>query len=367
MPLSLTRFSMLLLLAATLAATHNAAHAQAAGARGDDFLYKVMAGDTLIGLAQRYTTGAANWPRLQSINQVQETTALPIGKELRIPFSMIPEVPADATVVHVAGQATMDGRAIRQQSRVAEGQTIVTGADGFVTLQLSDGSLLWVRSSSTVTLGRLRALKNVDLTDSMRRIKQGSVESTVAPKGSGVGRFEVRTPLSITGVRGTVLRVHASVRGAQSEVVKGIAHVRSQQAQNATLHQSQGTAIDAQGKLLGVRPLLPAPALPPLDPKQVGGRSLKFPAVAGASKYLVRVSSDAAGADLVSSQEFQKPEINFSSPGPGTYYVVVRAIDALGIGGLDARESFKGASVLRSSNGSPIKTGFGGYVRLTDY
>ena len=367
MLLSLTRFSALLLLAAALASAPGAARAQAAGASGDDFLYKVMAGDTLIGLAQRYTTGISNWPRLQSLNNVQDTTALPIGKELRIPFAIIPEVPADAIVVHVTGQASANGRQISAQSRVPEGQTVVTGPGGFVTLQLSDGSLLSVPSSSSLTLNRLRAFKNVGLTDSIIHVKQGSVESSVAPKGSGVGRFEVRTPLSITGVRGTVLRVHASPQGAQSEVVKGVAHLSSQQSQNATLHQSQGAAIGPQGKLLGVRPLLPAPALPPLDPKQFGGRSLSFPAVPGAVKYLVRVSSDAAGADLVSSQEFTKPEISFSSPGPGTYYVVVRAIDALGIGGLDALESFKGASVLRSSDGSPIRTGFGGYVRLTDY
>ncbi|OWT63611.1 FecR family protein [Candidimonas nitroreducens] len=362
-----TRISAIFLLAATLAAAPRIACAQASGARGDDFLYKVMSGDTLIQLAQRYTTGTATWPRLQSLNNVQDTTALPIGKELRIPFSMIPEVSADATVVHVTGQASANGSAIRQQSRVAEGQTIVTGPDGFVTLQLSDGSLLSVPSSSTLTLQRLRTFKNAGLTDSILHIKQGSVESAVAPKGSGVGRFEVHTPLSITGVRGTVLRVHASAQGAQSEVVKGMAHVRSQQQQNATLQQSQGTAINAQGKLLGVRPLLPAPALPEIDPKQLGAHTLAFPAVAGASKYLVRVSSDAAGADLVSSQEFTEPKINFSAPGPGTYYVVVRAIDSLGIGGLDAHASFQGASVLHSLDGTPIKTGFGGYVRLTDY
>lgn len=356
-----------LLLAATLASTANTAQAQASGARGDDFLYKVMPRDTLIELAQRYTSGPANWPRLQSINAVQETTELPIGKVLHIPFSMIPEVPASATVVHISGQATVDGQPLSEQARVAEGKTVVTGGDGFVTLQLSDGSLLSIPAASTLTLNRLRTFRKVGLTDSIIHIRQGSVESSVAPKGSGVGRFEVRTPLSITGVRGTQLRVHASAQGAQSEVVKGVAHVSSKQSQDATLHQDQGTAIDPQGKLLGVRPLLAAPALPALDKNPAGARSLTFPAIAGASKYLVRVSTDAAGARLVSSQEFKTPKITFSAPGPGTYYVVVRAIDALGIGGLDAHESFQGASVLRASDGSPIRTGFGGYVRLTDY
>ena len=165
MLLSLTRFSALLLLAAALASAPDAARAQAAGASGDDFLYKVMAGDTLIGLAQRYTTGTSNWPRLQSLNNVQDTTALPIGKELRIPFAIIPEVPADAIAVHVTGQASANGRQISAQSRVPEGQTVVTGPGGFVTLQLSDGSLLLTTDSSAkVDTGTLN-IKNFAIVD----------------------------------------------------------------------------------------------------------------------------------------------------------------------------------------------------------
>ncbi|GAB2893249.1 FecR domain-containing protein [Paralcaligenes sp. KSB-10] len=350
-----------------LGSASTAAFAQASGARGDDFLYRVMPNDTLIALASRFTTGPGNWNTLQSINAVQDPAKLPIGLELKIPFAMIPELPASATVTHVSGQASADGQNLRAQDRIAEGKTIATGSDGFVTLLLSDGSVLSIPSSSTLALERMRAFKGTGLIDSITRMKQGSLESSVAPKGTGVGRFEVRTPVSITGVRGTRLRVHASTRGAQSEVVKGTAQITSQQSQNATLHQDQGTAIDPQGKLLGVRTLLPAAALS--APKRAGGGSwsLSFPPVPGASEYLVRVSSDKDGADLVSSRRFAAPDVKFSAPGPGTYYVAVRAIDALGIGGNDARQAFLGTSVLNSSNGTPVLSGSGTYILLTDY
>lgn len=81
-----TRFSALLLLAATLASAPYAAHAQAAGARGDDFLYKVMTGDTLIGLAQRYTTGAATWPRLQASTGCRKPPRCPSAKSCAYRF-----------------------------------------------------------------------------------------------------------------------------------------------------------------------------------------------------------------------------------------------------------------------------------------
>lgn len=362
----LARFLFLPLLIALTGAAPGIAYAQAAGARGDDFLYKIMPNDTLTALAGRFTSGAGNWGRLQALNAVQDPTKLAIGREIKIPFSMIPERPASALVTHVSGQASVDGRALRTKDQVPEGKTVRTGANGFATLQLDDGSLLSIPPESTLEIMRLRVFKGAGLTDSVISMKQGSVESTVAPKETGVGRFEVRTPLSITGVRGTRLRVHASSRGAQSEVLKGVAHITSEQAQNATLHQDQGTAIDAQGKLLGIRPLLPPPNLPASTGKS-GRQSMRFPAVAAASSYLVRVSSDKAGADLVSSQSFDKPDITFGAPGPGTYYVAVRAIDSLGIGGRDAQRAFLGASVLHSSDGAPILAGDGSYVLLTDY
>src|SRR5690606_6402585 len=92
-----------------------------------------------------------------------------------------------------------------------------------------------------------------------------------------------------------------------------------------------------------------------------------FPPLAGAASYLVRVASDPQGTQLHSSQRVDTNTISFQAPGAGTYYVMVRGIDANGLNGADAVEAFLGRAVLQSSDGTPITTPFGQLVVLTDY
>lgn len=340
--------------------------AQPAGARGENFLYRVTAGDTLIDLAQRYTTTSSNWTILQSLNSVQDPYRLNIGAELKIPFSLIPELPSPAQVSHISGEVSVDNAPARLEDEVAEGSNIRTGTDGFITLALADGSVLSVPAASSMLIERLRVFKGTGLIDTIFSIRDGSLESSVAPRATGVGRFEIRTPVSITGVRGTSLRVRASDSGAQSEVLSGSAQLDSSQAGNATLRPNQGAAIDSQGKLLGIRPLLPAPEL--TEPVRGGqGWTATFPPIPGAASYLVRVATDEAGHHLVSSRQFDSPDITFSASRPGTYYVIVRAIDADGVMGKDAIQPFLGRAVLNSSNGSAVFSGYGEFVQLTEF
>ncbi|MGB3290007.1 MAG: FecR domain-containing protein [Burkholderiaceae bacterium] len=336
------------------------------GAHGDDFLYRISAGDTLIALSERYTDKASNWTKLQSLNAVKDPAALPIGLELKIPFALIPELPSQARVAHLAGKVSASGRPIKIGDQLGEGQTVVTSDNGFLTLTLADGSTLSVPAASSMAIERLRVFKGTGLTDTIFTIKQGSLESTVAPTETGVGRFEIRTPVSITGVRGTRLRVHAQAAGAQTEVLDGSARLDASQGRNATLRRDQGAAISSSGQLLGVRALLPAPELSP--PSRGGaGWVISFPPVPGASAYLLRVAADPEGKQLFSSQSFTEPRVSFSAPGAGTYYAVVRAVDGDGVMGRDASQPFEGRSLLKTSDGSPLLSGFGSPVFLTDY
>ncbi|NYT64187.1 FecR domain-containing protein [Alcaligenaceae bacterium] len=342
------------------------AMAQPSGAHGENFLYRVVAGDTLIHLAERFTDNESNWKTLQTLNSVLDPYQMGIGIELKIPFALIPELPSQAHVSHLAGLVHVDNKPISIDAQIAEGSKLRTSTHSFATLALADGSVLSVPAASSLQIERLRVFKGTGLIDTIFVIENGSLESNVAPQKTGVGRFQVRTPISITGVRGTRLRVRVSEQGSQSEVLSGRAHLSSSQANDTSLRQGQGAAITQDGQLLPVRPLLPAPQLPQAE-QQGRGRSITFPAIPNADAYLVRVASDAAGSNLVSSKIFNSPEINFSAPGPGTYYAVVRAIDADGVMGHDAVLPFSGQSVLSSSDGSPVSSGHGQFVRLTDF
>ncbi|MFD4836230.1 FecR domain-containing protein [Achromobacter sp. NPDC058515] len=369
----MSRFRALSLLALLSCLTLGApARSQPAGALGDDFIYRVRQGDTLINLAAQYTRNQANWSRLQTLNQIVTPERLPIGLELHIPLSMIPVRDAQARVVHVSGQADLDGKSVQPGAPVAEGSTVVTAPNGFVTLELADGSKLTLPSDGSVELTRLRQFEGTALTDSVINVRRGSVESSVAPAGNGVGRFEIRTPVAVTGVRGTRFRVQSSAQGAQSEVLEGSVRLQAHApgaapAKPVAVAEGYGAAIGADGSLSGVRPLLKAPQLG--DPVRAGGGSWTsaFAPVAGAQGYLVRVSRDAEGALPVSSVSFPSSDIRFTAPGPGTFYVSVRAVDNLGLSGQDAVRTFEGANALITSFGLSVGSGSGGLVTLTEY
>ncbi|AEC21445.1 putative peptidoglycan binding protein [Pusillimonas sp. T7-7] len=363
---SLWRLAATLVLAACTGLFTPAVLAQPAGAQGDNFIYRVMKDDTLIMLSGRFTDSTGHWRTLQTLNTVDDPTRLPIGLELKIPFALIPELPAQARVVHVTGTAHSGQKRLAVGDQLAEGATVTTQASGFATLALADGSTLTVPAQSSLNLERLRVFKGTGLTDTISTLNNGSLESQVAPQGAGVGRFEIRSPVSITGVRGTQLRVHVNVQGSRSEVLEGVAGLNSQQAESTRLRQGQGAAVNRSGELQPVRPLLPAPALP--APERGGsGWQASFPPIPGARSYLVRVAGDPQGTELFSSQLFDAPNVSFRAPGAGTYYVMVRGVDADGLNGVDAIQPFLGQAVLKTSDGASVSTPFGMFVTLTDY
>ncbi|HYG44447.1 MAG TPA: FecR domain-containing protein, partial [Bordetella sp.] len=212
---------MRIFIAFCAAATSGLVSAQPAGALGDDFIYRIRQGDTLIQLAGTYTRNESNWATLQRLNSVGDPYRLMIGSELRIPLALIPEVPAPTQAVHVSGSASMNGTPLREGMPIAEGATITTSANGFVTLQLADGTKVTLPQGGTTQVERLRQFEGSALTDSILRVERGTLDSHVAPSGQGVGRFEVRTPVAVTGVRGTRFRVQAGAHGARSEVIDG--------------------------------------------------------------------------------------------------------------------------------------------------
>ncbi|OZI68341.1 FecR family protein [Bordetella genomosp. 1] len=349
--------------------------AQPAGALGDDFIFRIRSGDTLIALAAAYTGSEANWSRLQSHNAISNPYALPVGMELHIPLSMIPMVTSAAQVVHVAGSASMATASLRAGMTVPEGGTITTAPDGFVTLRLSDATEVTIPPSTSITLERVRQFARVPLTDSVMRVNAGSVESRVAPAGQGVGRFEIRTPVAVTGVRGTRFRVDSSAQGANQTVLEGSVRLQPHAPDTAAAPASttrpinvqagQGAQVRADGSFAGVRALLPAPTLG--EPTRGGAASVEVVPVPGAVAYRVRVSRDAQGMLLVSEQRAPGPVLRFTAPGAGTYHVGVSAIDAEGLAGFETRRPFEGANALVSAGGLPVQSGTGGIIILSDY
>lgn len=313
------------------------AAAQPAGAEGANFIYQVRPGDTLIGLADRFMVNPAGWRELQVLNKVANPYRLPPGMRLRIPLARIPVTDGAARVVFVTGPASADGRALQAGMELREGARIETGASGTVTLELGDGSRVALPPATAIEVKRLRAFSRTGLTDAVIGIGQGEVESRVAPRGTGVGRFEIRTPSLVTGVRGTRFRVGTEDGASQSAVLEGQVQARSRRGQQAVVGAGYGVSVSAAGALARPAALLPAPALAPLpQPLLASHATVSWTPVAQAASYRVVVSRDAAQTELLSSQAVEGTQAALQDLPEGELYLGVSALDARRLGGAGA-------------------------------
>lgn len=318
-----------------------AAHASAA-APHDDLVYVVRKGDTLIGLGQRLLVDPASWPKLQRLNRIAEPRRIPIGTELRIPVALARAEPAPARVVRVEGEARSGGTALAAGAMLAPGAEVATGKDGYVTIELADGSRLVLQSQSRLRIREAARYPGLDAHRSAVEVDNGRVETQAAPQKGG-GRFEIRTPLATTAVRGTDFRVanDAAARHTRSEVLTGSVAVAGNGAP-VEVAAGFGTLVDETRRPIPPVKLLPAPdlsRLPVLQERVLFRFNLE--PLAGARGYRAQVARDRGFQAVVAADASTGTQVRFDGVPDGDYWLRVRALDERALEGADGYHSFR--------------------------
>lgn len=315
-----------------------------------DRVHTVQPGDNLYDLAQRFLDDPRQWPQLQRLNHVTHPRRLIPGSQLVIPAALARPEPATADVLHVAGQASVQGRAqaaatpLAAGGRVGEGALIDVGDGGFVTLRLADGSVVRLAGGTKAQLRELRHAPASGHVQSGIQLERGRVDATVIPLRTPRSRFEVHTPRAIGGVRGTTFGVSVGEHGDFiGDVREGAIHVRPSTApQNPAtglVRAGEGTRVGAApGARITVAPLLAPPDLSgvPALVEDISWVDLPLARDAGASAWQVRIASDEAAERVVRNATFPQPVARFAGLDDGHYLVSVRAIDGRGIPGTEA-------------------------------
>jgi hypothetical protein len=311
------------------------------------FTHTAQTGDTLIGLADRYLIDKKNWQSIQNQNKIPNPRRIKPGTEIRIPIALMRSEPATAKVIAVQGPVEATTGALEKGAVVNEGIDIKTGENGFVTLQLADGSTIVVQSKSQVKLEVARVLANTGGVPSTTvALKSGRVESSVEKRKNQGARFEISTPTSNMGVRGTRFRVSADESGkvSRGEVLEGVVNVASPTPAQKALDLGAGFgSVVEEGKPASAPvALLTAPdlsATPALQERTV--LRFKFADVAGATAYRGQVATDSAFSNLLADDVFKSAEAKFANLDDGQYFFRARAIDKLALEGSDAVRAFK--------------------------
>jgi hypothetical protein len=315
---------------------------------------RVQAGDTLIGLLREH----ADWSGVQRDNRVADPKKLQPGSVLRIPLALLREQPTAAEVVHAYGDVTVTRAGtltplpLAAGQNLADGDVVRTGTQSSATLRFGGGARVLVRPDSELKVERLtqsRAGPSTTL-----KLERGSADSAVppAPAGSTPSRYEMRTPQTHLGVRGTEFRTTAEASGAMRvEVLEGRVGARHATAQRmprtgaaraeSLVAEGFGMVGAADGSIAPARALPEAPALAGLPervermPLRIGWRT--------AQPTRVRAQVFAAGDPprLVLDGVFDTAPARWSQDIPdGRYELSVRAVSADGLEGRDTRTAF---------------------------
>ena len=285
----------------------------------DGVIYSIARDETLSVVAARFTGDSRNWHAIGKLNRIDNDRTVPIGTNITIPARLLPEKMAFATIAAVHGDVSIlgkDGAIIPAEIGTAlpEGAMIATSAQGFITLTLKDGTYFSVTPASNLQLSLLRIKAFTERPRTSLTLEKGRVSSTVTPFTKPETRYEVHTPLTAAGVRGTSFRVNFDGGKSFNEVLEGTVrvappglNVTEQRAKD--VKANYGAVIAAAGQT--VKPVvLPDPPvlddgdavqdkLPlrfTLHPAQAAGQTATQQDVRG---FRASVSRDAKGEDTV--------------------------------------------------------------------
>ena len=320
----------------------------AAAALAVDYVYEVKPGDTLFSFGRAYLVDANAERVLQKLNHIANPRVLPVGKVLHIPRRLLRDEMTQASIASFAGPVTLADHGhslpVRAGVKLDEGAEIETGRNAFITLRLSDGTVVSLPSQSKL---RLTHMRRVLLTGSVERdieLEQGRVESGVTHMHDPNSNFRVTTPITVSAVRGTQFRVAYSPENASAamSVVEGKVAVGHSADHTPTLAPAGfGIASTAAGDSAPMA-LLPSPAL--VDPGKVqSGEVLHFALapLAGAQSYHVQIARDAGALDVIGEATAANPDFTMPAVKAGSYFLRATAIDGHGLEGLPDTFAFE--------------------------
>lgn len=342
-----------------------AAHAQTPTLVVDGLIaHRVAPGDTLEQIARQYLGDHRLWPELQSFNRVANPLHLQPGFTLRFPDRLLRMATASIEFVRGPAVAITPARrasdsqasAAPQRRNLQAGETLQEGdqlqldANSFVSVRLADGSLVRVQAQSDVQIQQMRRRGRAGSLQSVLDLRSGALDATVTPASANPPRFEIRTPVASTSVRGTRFNVQTAASGGtiaavdQGSVAVVGAAASSPGARPATvLDAGQGLAVSADAGVGAPRALLPAPDLAALPERFEDAHwlDISWPAIAAARSYQLQVARDAQFSQVLRSASGDTPQQRFAALEDGNYFLALRAIDAQGIPGRLAQRSIR--------------------------
>ncbi|MFC7370016.1 MULTISPECIES: FecR family protein [Vreelandella] len=295
-----------------------------------DGYHRVVPGDTLWDISERYYGTPNEWPLLQQLNTISQPTKLQPNTVVDLgafdPFPL--------TVLYRSGEVWIVEEAneihLTRGDTVHVGATVQTGAGSSVTLQMRDGARAVVPSNSRVVLQR-EGERGITF-----YLEEGEVESYVPPNRTQRRAYNIETNAGVLGVRGTHFRARYVDNTLLTAVYDGNVSAQSRiSAEQASVSRDEGARISTAGDIRVV------PLLPPPDDVQItsfapDGIQANVLSPRPGATYRAQIADDPDFLNILQEQRSRDGQHSFTGLMPGFYHLRVSAVDELGIEGRSA-------------------------------
>ncbi len=316
--------------------------------QAEDWVYKVRKGDNLWNLTVDHLIDLSYVEKVRTLNDIADPWHILPGTVIRIPSTWIRHYPALVRVASLHGTAELweDGatlpKPLIEGAIVMLGDSVATGPGSSLVLVFLDGSRIMLQENSRLTIDRLMLLEYTGMSDSRLQLERGRLETQVTPNSGSVRRFQIKTPATVTSVRGTDYRLAADATNDESrtEVVAGKVDV-SGGGQKRLLKAGFGAVI---GK--GKAPSAPLKLLPAPDASGIPAVFSQVPlqfAMPGSEPergYRVQIAANPEFDGVLFDRSYTSTIIRGPDLPDGSYYIRVRAIDRNRLEGLNAQLRF---------------------------
>ena len=311
--------------------------------------YVVRPTDNLSKFGRDMLTAPRAWNEVAKFNQLKNPNLIFPGQKLDIPLRFLKSKPASGKVISAEGDVTLGGSTTQPGANLADGAKIKTGANSSAVIELGDGSRVKILPGSLaeIVTNRDYAMRDASKSGStnwfsgLMRLSEGALEALASKTAKRAKEFQVETPTSLVGVRGTEFRVAFDDplgKTARTEVIEGLVRADNPaQKSGANLPKGTGAVVDPGEKEVKVVVLLPAPDLisSATDVLKPQG-SWPMPVLAGARAFQVQVASDEQFEKIVRSLKVDTGVADLGSLPNGNWFARVRGIDAVGLEGFNS-------------------------------
>lgn len=312
-------------------------------------------GTSLIRLAREFCTSKYHWKELAKINGLNPPYMIYAGETIHIPFDLLKRERVSARIASVIGGVfwmKKDGslQQIGKGENILPGQTLVTEKDGFAHLILPDNRYIRISSNSKFTLTYLLRLTDHSLKAEFF-LERGNISLDVRQKLKKNETFNARTPVSVTGVRGTSYRVKMDGDTNIVETLRGKVAL-SAGGTMVLIKEGKGSMVKKGEAPSAPQSLPAAPPLPVME-KIYREVTLRIPVpVIAEGHCLLRITSDEAGEKTIWQGRAAKGE-DFVITGfeDGHYYAFFTAVNSVQ---LEGKVAGPVAFQLRTTPSAPI-------------